>query len=166
MKSKNTDFFETEMRYYDSRLGIDGSADELASYAIRYTEDYSDEALLRIIEILKSEKKEKDALRVSLELESRHEVASGKRDLGRLKLWALDGMYELIDSERDGKFELTLINELKPLRDETERAGHLVLHIESDSGESATDLFTWSEFKDMTADDFERRVNEIAFYAQ
>lgn len=156
---ENTNIKTSDLCYYDSALGIDGTADELASFAERYTEDYSDEALIKIIKILEDEHKPEKALRVSLELESRHEVKSGKRDLGRLKLWALDGMYELIDSEHDGNLEITLISDLK-------RDYSIVLHVRKDSGESATCLIPWSEFLLMETDDFERKVSEVAFYAQ
>lgn len=160
MKNTNTNGFnlETELKYYDSDLGIDGTADELASFAERYTDDYSDEALLKIIEILRGEKKEKNAMRVEFELESRHERQLGKRDLGRLKLWAMDGMYCLIDDEQDGNIELTLIND-------TKRINHLIMHVQRDSGETATSCISWDEFRDMTADDFEKRMNEVVFYA-
>lgn len=156
---ENTNIKVSDLCYYDSALGIDGTADELASFAERYTDDYSDEALQRIIKILEDEGKPEKALRVSLELESRHEVKNGKRDLGRLKLWALDGMYELIDNEHDANLEITLISELK-------RNHSMVLHVRKDSGESTTCLIPWSEFLLMEADDFEKKVNEAAFYAQ
>lgn len=145
----------TELRYYDSSLGIDGTATELARYATQYADDYSDGAFPEIINILKREGKTKDAQRVVFELESRVEKKAGKRDLGRIKLWAMDGMFNLIDDQDEGNFFLRAF----------ESGGHVIISTERHTGECGVNRITLDEFYEMDADTFENLINETNFYA-
>ena len=43
-----------ELRVYEPDLGLDGTIPQLVDWAVRYTGDYSDEALLRISELAKA----------------------------------------------------------------------------------------------------------------
>lgn len=145
----------TELRYYDSALGIDGTADDLARFATQYADDYSDEAFLKIIKILNGEGRDKDAKRVAFELESRMEKRAGKRDLGRLKLWALDGMFNLIDDQDEGAFFLRVF----------ESMGYIIISTERHTGECGVNRITLDEFLEMDVDTFEHLINETNFYA-
>ena len=149
-----------EAKYYDAELGIDGTADELCSWAERYTDDYSDEALEKIITILQAEGKTAKAKRIEYELESRREVNANKFDLGRIKLWALDGMYELVDHSEE-TYHLNVYYE----------QNKILIHVETvddDPGEdprSNTISMPLDDFLNLTSEDFERIVNECYFYA-
>lgn len=147
--------------YYDAAFGIDGTAEDLFGYATRYTDDYTDEGLLKIIDILTKEGKTEEAQFVNFELESRKENESGVRDLGRLKVWAADGQYLLIDEEDHDAFFLTLVsgNGLmifsvtgKIYAEEEPRTNILQMPLE--------------EFYKLNAEEFERIVNSVWFYAQ
>lgn len=149
-----------ENRYYDATLNIDGTADELASFAERYTDDYSDEALEKIISILRLENKPKKAQRISFELESRIETRTHKFDLGRIKLWALDGMYELVDSDHDNyHLDVCCDRGLVYIR---------VRAYEDDANAARSHCVPMSltKFLELSADDFEKLINESLFYAQ
>lgn len=145
----------TELRYYDSSLGIDGTAAELARYATQYADDYSNEAFLKIIDILKREGRVEDAKRVAFEVESRMEKSAGKRDLGRLKLWAMDGMFNLIDDQDEGNFFLRVF----------ENNGYVIISTERYTGECGVNRITLDEFYEMDVDTFENLINETNFYA-
>lgn len=144
-----------DVRYYDSKLSIDGTADELASMAERYTDDYSDEALEKIIDILQNEGKNEKAQRVAFELESRSEVNAHKFDLGRIKLWALDGMYQLVDSDEE-THHLDVISE----------RGKVIISVNTQDDRLNTAIFSLEKFLELSSDDFEAAVNSAIFYAQ
>lgn len=144
-----------ENRYYDSTLKIDGTADELASFAERYTDDYSDEALAKIIAILHSENKQDKAQRVEFELESRNEVQTNKFDLGRIKLWALDGMYELVDDSRD-TYHLNVYSE----------QGLVIISVSTPNDKTYATSMELERFLRLNSDEFENLVDQCLFYAQ
>lgn len=146
----------TAASYYEPELGIDGCADDLARWAGQYPSDYSDEAMERIMEILTTEGRKEDSDRVRFELESRREISAGKRDLGRLKLWAMDGMYCLIDAEREGSIFLTVVHE----------RGSVIINVVRDNGDEGTVQISEERFLQISADEFEEYVNACAFYAQ
>lgn len=145
----------TETCYYDSKLSIDGTADELASMAERYTDDYSDEALEYIIQILQNEGKNDKAQRVEFELESRREVNANKFDLGRIKLWALDGMYQFVDSDKEA-YHLDVFSE----------RGQIVISVSTRDDRNNAATFSLDEFLGFSSDDFTAAVNSIIYYAQ
>ncbi len=62
-------------KYYFPDLGIDGTADELITWAWRYSDDYSDEALQKISEIAGGENNPKAKVPL-LVLEDRHKEAN------------------------------------------------------------------------------------------
>lgn len=144
-----------DVRYYDPKLSIDGTANELASMAERYTDGYSDEALERIINILQNEGKNDKAQRVAFELESRREVNAHKFDLGRIKLWALDGMYQLVDSDEE-THHLDVISE----------RGKIIISVSTRDDRTNAATFSLEKFLEFTSDDFEKTVNAVMFYAQ
>lgn len=90
-----------EATYYEPDLGIDGTASFLADTAERYTDDYSDAALQRIIEICKNEHKDLEAQEVSAVLESRHNIEQGEMNIGQMKLDLLNGYTTLVDEDSD-----------------------------------------------------------------
>lgn len=143
-----------DARYYDSKLSIDGTADELASMAESYTDDYSDEALESIIKILQNEGKDDKAQRVAFELESRREVNAHKFDLGRIKLWALDGMYQLVDLDEE-TYHLDVLSE----------RGQIVISVIKQDDRANAATFSLDEFLGFSSDDFEKAVNATIFYA-
>lgn len=144
-----------DARYYNSQLSIDGTADELASMAERYTDDYSDEALESIITILRDEGKDDKAQRVAFELESRREVNANKFDLGRIKLWALDGMYQLVDLDEE-TYHLDVLSE----------RGQIVISVITQDDRTNAATFSLDEFLEFSSDDFEKAVNATIFYAK
>lgn len=144
-----------DARYYNSQLSIDGTADELASMAERYTDDYSDEALESIIKILRDEGKDDKAQRVAFELESRREVNANKFDLGRIKLWALDGMYQLVDLDEE-TYHLDVLSE----------RGQIVISVITQDDRTNAATFSLDEFLEFSSDDFEKAVNATIFYAK
>lgn len=148
-------------RYYDEKLGIDGTAEDLARFGTQYADDYADEGLEKIVEILKTEHMQEQASRVAYELESRRELREGLRDVARLKLWAMDGMYQLIDEEDNDAFYLSMIHE----------NDQVIISVTGkaegdDEVRSNTDAMPVSEFMKLTAKEFENRVNAVWFYAQ
>lgn len=145
-----------DARYYNSQLSIDGTADELASMAERYTDDYSDEALESIIKILRDEGKDDKAQRVAFELESRCEVNANKFDLGRIKLWALDGMYQLVDLDEE-TYHLEVLSE---------RGQSCVISVTTQDDRANAATFSLDEFLGFSSDDFEKAVNATIFYAK
>lgn len=144
-----------DARYYNSQLSIDGTADELASMAERYTDDYSDESLESIIKILHNEGKNDKAQRVAFELESRREVNANKFDLGRIKLWALDGMYQLVDLDEE-TYHLEVLSE----------RGQIVISVTTQDDKTNAATFSLDEFLGFSSDDFEKAVNATIFYAK
>lgn len=144
-----------DARYYNSQLSIDGTADELASMAERYTDDYSDESIESIIKILHNEGKNDKAQRVAFELESRREVNANKFDLGRIKLWALDGMYQLVDLDEE-TYHLEVLSE----------RGQIVISVTTQDDKTNAATFSLDEFLGFSSDDFEKAVNATIFYAK
>lgn len=144
-----------DARYYNSQLSIDGTADELASMAERYTDDYSDESIESIIKILHNEGKNDKAQRVAFELESRREVNANKFDLGRIKLWALDGMYQLVDLDEE-TYHLDVLSE----------RGQIVISVTTQDDKTNAATFSLDEFLGFSSDDFEKAVNATIFYAK
>lgn len=144
-----------DARYYNSKLSIDGTADELALMAERYTDDYNDEALESIIKILHNEGKDDKAQRVAFELESRREVNANKFDLGRIKLWALDGMYQLVDLDEE-TYHLDVLSE----------RGQIVISVTTQDDKTNAATFSLDKFLGFSSDDFEKAVNATIFYAQ
>lgn len=147
-------------QYYDSKLGIDGTAEDLARFGTQYADDYSDEALEKIISILTAENMQIEAARVEYELESRKELRDGKRDLGRLKLNAMDKMYWLINEEDNDAFYLTC----------TRMNDQVVVSVTGKPDEDGivrenTAAISLKEFYAMSAKEFDRFVNAAWFYA-
>ena len=149
-----------ENQYYDETLGINGTAEELARFGIQYTDDFSDEALEKIIEILKGEGMETEAIKVCFELESRRELQNGMRDLGRMKAWAMDGIYQLLDEEDNDTFTLSVIQ-----GDEK-----IVISVTGKPDEEGiirgnAVSIPLNEFYALTAKKFDEYVNSVWFYA-
>ena len=149
-----------EATYYEPDLDIEGTATFLADTAERYTDDYSDEALQRIIEICKDEHKDLEAQKVSAVLESRHNIEHGEMNIGQMKLDLLNGYTTLVDEDSDN----TTLTISAVSTNVTITVTDYDIH-EDYTRVNSTDI-TRDKFLSMNAKDLEHLVASLMYYAQ
>ena len=67
-------------KFYMPELGIDGSIEELVDWANKYTQDYTDEALLKISELAKERKMEEKYIQIPLLLKDERKRETEEED--------------------------------------------------------------------------------------
>ena len=142
-----------DIKYYDSELGIDGTAEELIRNSWSYSEDYSDEALHFIAEVAKGENRSDWKVPLFV-LEDRHN--EDYRPYANLKAGKLRG-FTISHSETKEYGELEIF-------EENENVLISIYGVEDEKPFSAAGAYPVEEFMNGEANWLEARIGEILSY--
>lgn len=145
-----------EKQYYYPEMDINGTADELFYQGRNYRDDFSPEALAKIAEILdgEGEKEKGDIIRYSRE--SVIDRSKGLRDIGQMKLDALDRIYTLYENH-EGDWDILIAYDM----------GYVIVSIsDSNKKEPESNGYTMElkEFLSKDAEYLDGLINELGVH--
>ena len=138
---------------------IEGTADHLADLAYRYDYDFSDENIKEIEEFARTVKDEKSADRMKYLLESRHEKANGRYDLGQIKIDFMEGT--VTEPIQDGDIRIEVWLEKRD-----SKVMIVVTGFDENGTWSANNMYLLSCFLELEEGGLNRVVDETIAYAK
>ncbi len=134
---------------------VEGTADHLADICYRYDKDFSDENIAEIEEFAKAMKDTDSANKMHWLLESRHELAAGKMNLGQMKIDLANGTVTEAIQEDNMNIEVFREND------------KVVISItgwDDEGTYTATNAYELSEFLDLEEGSLELEIGHALAY--